>query len=92
MTNGLKVYYPEMGERKPAARMEARLGHYGKHYYVDTAEELKGRGIEYRRTYTAADLTKAGQYKVGWHSYKVTTRAFEKLKAQYAIAYEMLLD
>ena len=91
-TPGVKAYTPEMGERKPAVRMEARLSHYGKHYYIDTTEELKGRGIEYRKTYAAADLTAAGQRLVGWHSYKVTTRAFEKLKALYPIGYEMLLD
>ena len=91
-TPGLKTYTPEMGDRKPATRMEAQLGHYGTHYYIDTPEELKGRGIEHRQTYTADDLTAAGQYKVGWHSYRVTSRAFEILKTKYPIGYEMLLD
>ena len=91
-TPGVKAYTPEMGERKPAARMEARLAHYGKHYYIDTTEELSGRGIEFIRTYTAADFHTAGQYKAGWHSYIVTTRAFEKLKTLYPIGYEILLD
>ena len=91
-TPGLKAYTPEMGERKPATKMEAQLSHYGKHYFIDTTEELKGRGIEFLKTYTANDLTKSGQYKVGWHSYKVTTRAFEILKTKYPIGYEMLLD
>ena len=89
---GLKVYTPEMGDRKPATRMEATLGHYGKHYYIDTPEELKGRGIEHMGMYTAASLTAAGQHKVGWHSYRVTSRAFEILKTKYPIGYEMLLD
>jgi hypothetical protein len=91
-TPGLKAYTPEMGDRKPAVRMEAQLGHYGRHYFIDTPEELKGRGIEHLETYTARDLTAAGQYKVGWRRYRVTTRAFEKLKAVYPIGYEMLLD
>lgn len=91
-TPGVKTYTPEMGERKPAVRMEAQLGHCGKHYYIDTTEELKGRGIEHLKTYTAHDLTKAGQYKVGWHQYRVTERAFSNLKAAYPIGYEMLLD
>jgi hypothetical protein len=89
---GVKAYTPEMGDRKPATRMEARRAHYGKHYHIDTPEELKGRGIEFQRTYTAADLTRAGQHKAGWHSYLVTLRAFEILKTKYAIGYEMLLD
>lgn len=89
---GIKAYTPEMGERKPAVRMEAHLGHYGKHYYIDTTEKLSGRGIEFIKTYTPEDLTKAGQRLVGWHSYKVTIRAFEKLKEQYPIGYEMHLD
>lgn len=91
-TPGVKSYTPEMGERKPAVRMEARLAHYGKHYFIDTTEELSGRGIEFLKTYTPHDLTQAGQRLVGWHSYKVTTRAFEKLKAQYPIGYETHLD
>lgn len=91
-TPGVKGYTPEMGERKPAVRMEARIGHYGKHYYIDSTEEISGRGIEFLKTYTAADLTKAGQRLVGWHSYRVTTRAFDKLKAIYPIGYEMYLD
>ena len=91
-TPGIKAYTPEMGDRKPSVRMEASLGHYGKHYFIDTPEELRGRGIEYRKTYTTNDLTKAGQYKVGWHSYQVTARAFEKLKATYSIGYAMHLD
>ena len=91
-TPGVKAYTPEMGDRKPSVRMEARLSHYGKHYFVDTTEELRGRGIEYRSNYAAADLTTSGQYKAGWHSYIVTARAFALLEAKYAIGYEMLLD
>jgi hypothetical protein len=35
-TPGVKAYTPEMGDRKPAVRMEAQLGHYGRHYYIDS--------------------------------------------------------
>ncbi len=42
---GVTVYYPELGDRKPEVKMEASLGHYGTHYYVDTPLDLKGRGI-----------------------------------------------
>jgi hypothetical protein len=91
-TPGVKAYTPEMGERKPATRMEARRAHYGKHYFINTTEELSGRGIEFIKTYTSNDLTKAGQRLVGWNSYIVTVRAFEILKGKYPIGYEMLLD
>ena len=43
--NGLHCYTPEMGQRKPEVKMEASLSYYGKHYFVDTPLELKGRGI-----------------------------------------------
>ena len=86
---GVHVYCPELGQRKPEVQMEASLGHYGGHYYVDTPLELKGRGI--------TELSPSwypGSRKLleGWRSYRVTRRAFEKLKEQYPIAMESLLD
>lgn len=89
---GLKLYTPEMHDRKPVTHMEASLAHYGKHYYVDTTEALKGRGIEYIKTYTGKELTRAGQYKVGWNSYRVTSLAFKVLEGKYPISMEMHLD
>lgn len=38
---GVHSYYPELGERKPEVKMEASLGYYGTHYYVDTPLDLK---------------------------------------------------
>ena len=75
--NGLHCYTPEMGQRKPEVKMEASLSYYGKHYFVDTPLELKGRGI------TEIE---------NWRSYRVTKAAFEKLKAQYPISMECCLD
>ena len=90
---GLHCYTPEMGQRKPNCQMQASLGHYGKHYYIDTPLTLKqSRSIKLLRTYTANDLTAQGQYKIGWHQYKVTTAAFEKLEKQYSVSMECLLD
>jgi hypothetical protein len=43
--NGLHCYTPEMGQRKPDVKLEARLSHYGNYYIVDTPLELNGRGI-----------------------------------------------
>lgn len=83
---GFVGYHPEMGEARPVAHMEARLSHYGKHYYIDTPLTLKGRGIEYVGTETDSRCRRAG-----WDKYKVTLKAFAKLETQYRIASEMLL-
>lgn len=87
---GVYCYTPEMGELPPDCQMEAQLSHYGKHYYVDTPLELKGRGI--------TKLPDPHWYKGSkkdlehWNSYRVTYRAFEKLKREHAIAIERPLD
>ncbi len=86
---GVHSYYPELGERKPEVKMEASLGYYGSHYFVDTPLELKGRGITELRPCWVPGCQKAVE---GWRSYQVTKRAFEKLKAQYSISMERLLD
>lgn len=91
MNAGLKGYCPEMGEKRPETQMEARLGHYGNHYYVDSKIKLKGRGVVFLETYTAAVLV-PGSRKIGWHHYKVTIRAFEKITAEHAVACEFLLS
>ena len=86
---GVHSYYPELGERKPEVKMEASLGYSGSHYAVDTPLDLKGRGI----TLLDASWVPGCQKEVeGWKSYRVTKKAFEKLKAQYPIAMERLLD
>jgi len=86
---GLHCYTPEMGDRKPEVKMEASLGWYGKHYYVDTPLELKGRGIVEQPANWVEGCRKQVE---GWHSYRVTLKAFEKLKAQYPISMECFLD
>lgn len=87
---GVHLYTPEMGQRTPETNMEARLSWYGKHYYVDTPLELKGRGI------TKEDdpcWVKGSRQQIeGWKTYRVTKKAFEKLKEQYPIAMERSLD
>jgi len=89
---GMHFHYPEMGEkRREDSQIEARLGHYGKHYYIKTPLVLKGRGITFRYTLTPEMLTPAAQSKVGWHEYVVTTRAMEKLAGQYIVTGELLL-
>lgn len=91
---GLVGYYSEMGEKRPAAAViDARLGHYGKHYFLTTRLVLKGRGIEFLKTLEAKDIvpTPAAQAKVGCHEYKVTLAAFEKICREHLVASESLL-
>jgi hypothetical protein len=87
----LKSYYPEMREPKPAAEIEARMSHSGRHWYIDTPLTLKGCGIKYLGTLTADQLTREGQWKVGWHEYRVTNAAFDRLTERYDISTACLL-
>lgn len=89
---GTYSYYPEMGEQKPDCKMEAQLSYYGKHYFVDSPIELKGRGITLVKRYSEKDFCKPGDYRVGWYEYQVTKLAFEKLKEKYSISMEGVLD
>lgn len=88
---GLRSYYPEMGEIRPFALIEARLGHYGQHWFLKTPLTLKGRGIKHIGVLTAERLTPQAQKKAGWNEYKVTEAAFEKLCQQYPVSSESLL-
>lgn len=87
----LQTYYPEMGEKKPAAQIEAALGHYGKHYYLWTPLALKGRGIVYLETDTEHNHPTPGHYRIGWHRYKVTIRAYERLCHDFSVTAAILL-
>lgn len=89
---GVYSYTPEMGQQKPECQMEASLAYYGKHYFVDTPLKLKGRGITLLRQYEEKDFCTPGNRKVGWYEYRVTKKAFEKLKTEYSISMECLLD
>lgn len=89
------IYYPEMNEMRPRqAQIDAELAHGGKHYFlkVNPSIELKGRGIEYVKTYKSTDLTPQAQWRVGWHIYKVTKAAYTTIMGRYNVAMEMLLD
>lgn len=89
---GVYCYTPEMGQQKPDCQMEASRGYYGKHWYIDTPLSLKGRGITFLKKYTDNDFYMPGNYRVGWNEYRVTDRAFDKLKEQYTISQRVLLD
>lgn len=88
---GVYRYTPEMGGKKPDCQMEASRGYYGKHWFIDTPLELKGRGIELIKKYQVKDFC-SKDHRVGWNEYRVTNRAFEKLKEKYSISQECLLD
>lgn len=87
-SSGIKAFYPEMGEKPPVADIEAKLSHYGKHYYLYTSLDLSGIGIE---RLTDESGYPAGHRRNGQKRYKVTTRAFDQLATKYAISTEMLL-
>mgnify|MGYP000712870016 CR=1 FL=1 len=89
---GVYCYTPEIGGQKPDCQMEASRGYYGKHWFIDTPLELKGRGIELIKKYQEKDFCNSGDYRVGWNEYRVTNKAFEKLKSQYSISNECYLD
>lgn len=81
---GVYTYTTEMGQKEPeGCQIEAGLCYYGKHYWIRTPLELKGRGITENEPSTS---------KNGWRNYTVTTKTFEKLKGQYAISMECCLD
>lgn len=90
--SGVYSYTPEMGQQKPNCQMEASLSYYGKHYFVDTPIELKGRGITLVKQYTEKDFVNQNNNRVGWYEYQVTKLAFEKLKEKYSISMEQNLD
>lgn len=75
-------FTPEMGETKPECQIEAQLSHYGKHYYLKTTLELKGRGIK-KDNY---------DYEDNINRYTVTKLAYEKLQKLYTISYRCTLD
>ena len=88
---GVYRYTPEMGGQKPDCQMEASRGYYGKHWFIDTPLELKGRGIEFIKKYQEKDFC-SKDHRAGWNEYRVTNRAFEKLQEQYTISQELFLD
>lgn len=92
-TTGVDMFHPEMGETRAAdAVIDARLGHYGNHYFLTTRLELKGRGITFLGTDTVADLAPSAAHKAGQHRYNVTIAAYEKIASQHKISLELLLD
>ena len=78
--NGIHSYWPEMGDKTPdGCVFEAQMSYYGaSHWHLRslTGQTLKGRGIKDDGN--------------GW--YTVTALAFEKIKKEYPIRKEHLLD
>lgn len=74
-------YYYEMDRAPIGCDFSADLSYYGNHYFLhplrDDLPRLHGRGITYDEQR---------------NTYKVTIRAYEKIKEQYKIKREMCLD
>jgi hypothetical protein len=79
ITKGIHAFTPEMGQRKPNCQLKATLSHTGK-YRVVSPIELQGRGIKHY------------QSEGNRHIYYLTDLAFDKLKTQYSVSMERLLD
>jgi hypothetical protein len=99
----LHLYTPEMGEKiDKKITTHARLAHYGKHYFVKSElgpDKIRGVGVVYMGKLTPnPDLLKmeisvrGDSPFVGYHEYKLTLKAFEKLQKTVDIGCEMLLD
>ncbi|MDO4649354.1 MAG: hypothetical protein Q4B26_11960 [Eubacteriales bacterium] len=89
---GVYTFTPEMGQAKPNCQMEAHRAYYGKHWFIDAPMELQGRGITFIKKYYEKDFCNPEDHRVGWNEYRVTDNAFKKLKKQYSISMECLLD
>lgn len=88
----INFHYPEMHEQRRAdSQIEARLGHYGRHWYITTPLLLSGRGIRLLKVLDAGTLTPAARHKAGWREYCVTEKAMERLAQQYIVTSELLL-
>lgn len=89
----LTGYYSEMGEKRPDdTEIDARLAHYGRHWFLTTRLELKGRGVTFLGKITAERLVDGeNSPKCGCNEYKVTDAAFKRLCEEYKISSESLL-
>ncbi len=78
---GEYAYYDEMSKPPIGCDFSAEFAYYGDHYFLrplrDGLPRLHGRGIF---------------YDDGRGVYKVTARAYDKIKAQYKISLEMCFD
>lgn len=99
----IHYYHPEMHETiSPEIKTHATLAHYGKHYFLKSnlgPDKIRGVGVVYLGQLSATpDLLKMERYidpkspLLGYFEYKVTLRAFERLKQEIEIGYAMLLD
>lgn len=78
---GTFSYWSEMGQEKPFCDIEAKLSYVPNKWRIVTDLKLKGVGIKF------FDSTIEGK-----SVYYVTERAFDKLKLNYSISIECLLD
>jgi hypothetical protein len=87
---GHHPYHSATGQRRPIAQIEG----YGimDTYFLSTPLELKGEGIEFLKKYTKEDESLDKDHHANWNHYKVTLKAFDKLKENYAIMTESISE
>jgi hypothetical protein len=83
-------YSPSTGQRRPIAQIEGYC--IIDNYYLSTPLELKGKGITFLKKYTNEEAATNTDLHAGWNQYKVTLKAFDKLKEHYAIMTESLAE
>lgn len=90
----MHAYYPEMQQVAPVVvNSHASLSHYGEHYFLRSTvgpDQIKGRGIKYLGQLTAERMVPGSKF-VGYHEYKVTVAAMDKLEKTLEIGLEMML-
>ena len=85
----VKGYYPEMGEVKPAAQMEAHMFYNGRGYFINSRVKLDtNRSVRFVEVITEKQNPRC----TGWYRYDVTLNGFKQLSAVYVISMELLLD
>jgi len=92
-TMALLGYYPEMDQARPAAPIEAQNCYFGGKLQLRTNLELKGRGVKFTGKIAEGQVCgpRAAQL-VGMNEYMVTSKAFDKIKAEHDVAMEFLLS
>ena len=84
-------YYPEMGEKRPEAEIEARLSG-SDHWVLTTDLDLAGRGVKLVEILDRKNLCGPRvEFLHGKKRYRVTENAFRKIEAKHTISCENLL-
>ena len=87
------AYTPELGQKRPIVDIEARLSHYGRHYFIKSKNPINiKQGVKFLGKLNSSSLVPTAQRKVGWYEYQMTEKAFSKLCKKTNVGCEMPLD